>query len=51
VAKEPINHLEMIIAVPYNIAINLHKALQDPLISKIVHENPTHLGYKGAYKE
>ena len=38
--KEPIKHREMIIAVPYNLAITVDVALKDPNIGKIIKENP-----------
>ena len=43
-AKEDIKQMEMIIAVPYKMAINIHTAMSDPNISKIVTENPELFG-------
>jgi hypothetical protein len=41
---KPINHMEMMIAVPYKLAITHTKALECENMRKIVEENPEEFG-------
>jgi hypothetical protein len=46
-AKQPIEHREMLIAVPYNLAINVQTALKNDFITEMVKQNPQIFGTIG----
>ena len=46
-ATKKIKHREMIIAVPYEIVMSNHKALEDPILGKVFKENPALFGEEG----